>query len=81
MALFIFNYYKEAIPQSELVGVTPSRTVKYDTLVEAVSEGTALIDNVNYKTGLVELEGSPKLYYFFKKATGRCVGSSIEEKS
>tara|TARA_B110000858_G_scaffold15130_1_gene15272 strand:+ start:1174 stop:1410 length:237 start_codon:yes stop_codon:yes gene_type:complete len=76
VALFIFNYYKEVIPQKELEGVTPSYTVKYDTLVKAVTEGTALIGD-KYPTGQIELEGEPKLYYFFKKKIKRCVGASI----
>ena len=77
MALFKFNYYKEAIPQKELEGVTPCHTVTYETLVEAVTDGTAIIDADNYMTGQVELEGDPKLYYFYKKQINRCVGASI----
>jgi len=73
-----FNYFKESVSKEEVGTIDPDRSVKYGTLVEAVHEGTALVDGDMYKTGaIVNPDGTQRLYYFYKALAGRVVGATV----
>lgn len=74
-----FNYFYEKVSMADVATTEPDRSVNYGTLVEAVSEGTAIIDETMYNSGvIVNPNGTARLYYFYKKQANRVVGATVE---
>ena len=74
-----FNYYRESVDMTEVGNTKPDRSVNYATLVEAVNEGTAIMDADSYQTGvIINPDGTQRLYYFYKKQAKRVVGTLLQ---
>ncbi len=83
-----FLFYKDYLPEKGLSQVLPDHEVAYDSLLDAVTKGSPLIDNIGYKTGVVAEtsqdsanSGKAKLYYFYKKSVKRSVGRETNNET
>ena len=83
-----FLFYKDYLPEKGLSQIYPDHEITYDSMLDAVSEGSSLIDNLGYKSGVVAKtsrdpanSGKAKLYYFYKKSVKRPVGRETNNET